>query len=249
VLVADGPDEFRKAVRQEFTAGADHIKIFISGGIAQPSETFDESQMSLEEVKATVEAARAKHSYVCAHSGSPLPIQQAVLGGVKCFEHGYYLDSKTVKAMHEAGCFLVPTLAVTRSPAWMKQHGFEDWTVKKALDAGGDHLDSIKKAVREGVKIANGTDVPPGDKEDGIPIVVKEMEYLTRAGLSNLGSIQASTINAAELLGVSGELGAVEPGFQADLISCQENPLRDVRALAKLILVMQAGQVIREGTA
>ncbi len=245
VQVADGPDEFRKAVRQEFEAGADHIKIFITGGIAQPSETFDESQMTFEEVKATVEAAQAKNSYVCAHSGSPLPIQQAVRAGVKCIEHGYCLSSKTVRAMREHGCYLVPTLAVTRSPNWMKEHGFQDWTIRKALGASKDHLASIKMAVREGVKILNGTDIPPGDKEDGVSIVVKEMEYMTHAGLSNLGSIQATTINAAQLLGVSNRLGAVEPGLQADLIASQENPLRNIRALAKLNLVMQAGQILR----
>lgn len=248
VLVADGPDEFRKAVRQEFTAGANHIKIFITGGIAQPSETFDESQMTFEEVKAAVEAAQAKNSYVCAHSGSPIPIQQAVRAGVKCFEHGYHMDSKTVRAMREAGCYLVPTLVVTRSPTWMKEHGFEDWTIKKALGAGADHLDSIKAAVREGVKIVNGTDLPPGDKEDGIAIVVKEMEYLIHAGLSNLGAIQASTIHPAELLGISRQLGAVESGLEADLIACQENPLSNIRALAQLNFVMQAGQLIREST-
>jgi len=200
--------------------------------------------MTFEEVQAAVEAASAKNSYVCAHSGSPLPIQQAVRAGVKCFEHGYYLDAKTAKIMKEAGCYLVPTLAVTRSPVWMKEQGFEEWTIKKAMSAASDHLESIRTAVREGVKVINGTDVPPGDKEDGLPIVVKEMQYMALAGLSNLQAIQASTVNAAELLGVSDSLGAVEPGFCADLIGCDGDPLRDLSAMGTLKFVMQAGTFI-----
>ncbi len=244
VITADGPEEFRKAVRQELHAGANHIKIFISGGIAQRGEAFDESQMTFEEVKAAVDAATAKGSYVCAHSSGAEPIQQAVRAGVRCFEHTYCLDRKTAVAIKEAGAFVVPTLCVTRSPGWMRAHGFEDWTIQKGLSAGPGHLDSIRTAVRAGITLVNGTDIPPGDTDSGIPVAIKEMEYMRDAGLTNLQAIQASTTNAAKLIRAEKELGVVAPGFHADLIGVAENPLKDIRALAKPVFIMQAGRLV-----
>jgi imidazolonepropionase-like amidohydrolase len=243
-LLADGPDEFRKCVRQEFAAGAQHIKIFISGGIAKRGESFDESQMIFEEVRAAVQAAKSRGSYVCAHSSGPAAISEAVGAGVLSFEHGYHLDKTVARSMKQAGCYLIPTLSVTRSPNWMKDHGFEQLTIDKAISAGSDHLESIRTAVKEGVKIVNGTDVPPGDKEVGMPMVVKEMEHMMAAGLSPLEVLKASTTVPAELIGAKQQLGVLEPGYYADLLVVKDNPLRDVSALGKPLLVMKDGEVV-----
>jgi imidazolonepropionase-like amidohydrolase len=82
----------------------------------------------------------------------------------------------------------------------MKEHRFEPWTIEKALDAAPDHLESARTAIREGVKILNGTDIPPGEKDEGVNIVVRECEHLVEAGLSPLGSMQTCTTNPAELM-------------------------------------------------
>ncbi len=197
---ADGADDFRKKCREDLLAGADHIKIFLTGGIAHKHESLAESQMSSAEVAAAVEVAKSEGTYVCAHAGDSGPIMRGVKAGVRCFEHAYHLDMDTARAVKSANGFIVPTLGVTRSQDWMSQHGFEDWTICKAVSAGADHLDSIKNAVKAGVTLVNGTDIPPGDADDGAPIVIREMEHCSEAGLEPLQSIQTATVNAARLV-------------------------------------------------
>jgi len=244
-IEADGADEFRKAARQELAAGADHIKIFITGGIAHRGERFSEPQTTIEEMEAAVSVARSKNTYVTAHAGGSEPIQKAIKAGLRCFEHGYQIDRPTARALREAGAYLVPTLGVTRSPEWMRANRFEEWTIEKALGAGGDHLDSIRYAVEAGVKIVNGTDIPPGDCDAGVTVAVREMEHMVAARLSPLEALRATTLRAAELLGLDSEIGAVEPGYAADLVAVRSNPLRDVTAMHDIHFVMQAGRVVR----
>ena len=245
-LIADGPDSFRKAGREELTAGADHIKIFITGGIAQEKETFSEPQMSVEEMEAVVSVARSRDTYVCAHSGGSGQVIKAAKAGVRCFEHGYQLDREACQAIKEAAGYVVPTLSVTRSPGWMKDHGFAGWTIEKATGAGGMHLDSIRTAVRAGVQIVNGTDIPPGEVSGGVNATVREMSYMVDAGLSPLEAIRSSSIRPAELMGIDGDVGLVQPGYCADLIAVREDPLKDIRALEGICFVMQAGRIVRK---
>jgi imidazolonepropionase-like amidohydrolase len=243
-LLADGPEEFRKRAREELSTGADHLKVFISGGIANRSETFEECQMTEEEIAAVVEVARSKNTYVVAHSGGSENISKAVKLGVRCFEHGYVINYDTAGLMADNGCYLCPTLCVSRSPEWMEAHGFEPWTIEKATTAGADHLESIRIAIQAGVKIINGTDAPPGDSDRGINLTVKEIGHYVDAGLSNLAAIQASTLNCAELMGLAEEIGVVEPGYYADLVALRGNPLEDIQAFRGIFFVMQAGRVV-----
>ena len=242
---ADGADDFRKKCREDLLAGANHIKIFLTGGIAQKDETFDEAQMSDEEIRATVEVARSKGTYVCAHSGDSGPVRKGIEAGVLCFEHTYNLDTATAFAIKEVGGFIVPTLSVTRSEDWMQRHGFEEWTICKAMSASSDHLESIKNAVKAGVTLVNGTDIPPGDTDDGAPVAVREIEYCSDAGLSPLQALQTATVNAAKLLG-SNSLGVIKPGAKADFIATSANPLDDPGNLREIFFVMQGGTVIRD---
>jgi imidazolonepropionase-like amidohydrolase len=244
-IEADGADEFRKAARQELAAGADHIKIFITGGIAHRGESFVEPQTSVAEMEAAVAVANSKNTYVTAHAGGSEPIQKAIKAGLRCFEHGYQIDRATARALHGAGAYLVPTLGVTRSPDWMKANRFEQWTIDKALAAGTDHLDSIRFAIAAGVKLVNGTDIPPGDTDGGVTVAVREMEHMVAAGLSPLEALRATTLRAAELLRLDREIGAVEPGYAADLVAVRSNPLDDVAAMRAIHFVMQDGRVIR----
>lgn len=242
---ADGADDFRKKCREDILAGADHIKIFLTGGIAHKNEGFDESQMSDEEICAAVEVAQSKGTYVCAHVGDSGPIMKGVKAGVTCFEHTYNLDIETATAIKEIDGFIVPTLGVTRSKDWMRQRGFEEWTICKAVSAASDHLESIKNAVKAGVTLVNGTDIPPGDTDDGAPIVVREMEHCLEAGLTPLQTIQTATLNAAKLIR-NDKLGVIKPGAKADFIATRANPLENIRNLREIFFVMQGGTVVRD---
>ena len=242
---ADGADDFRKKCREDLLAGANHIKIFLTGGIAHKDETFDEAQMSDDEIRATVEVAKSKGTYVCAHVGDSEPIMKGVKAGVRCFEHTYNLDAKTAAAIKEIDGFIVPTLGVTRSKDFMSRHGFEDWTICKAVSAAPDHLDSIKTAIKAGVTLVNGTDIPPGDHDDGAPIVIREMEHCVEAGLNPLQAIQTATLNAAKLINVN-NLGVIKAGAKADFIATIANPVEDISNLRNIFFVMQGGIVVRD---
>jgi len=243
---ANGPDEFLKAARTELAFGADHVKIFITGGISASARLREESEMTEEEMEAVVRVAGSKGTYVTAHAGGSEPILKAVGAGVTCFEHGYVLNRKAAKAIKEADGYLVPTLGVTRSPVWMREHGTTEQGLERVLSAADTHLQSIKTAIEEGVKLLNGTDIPPGDLNDGINATVREIEFLTHAGLSFIEAIRASTICAAELCGISDRVGLAEPGYVADLIAVPSNPLSDIRSMRQIRFVMKDGQIVRD---
>ena len=243
----DGADGFRRACREDLLAGADHIKIFLTGGIAHASESLDEAQMAAEEIAAAVSVARSKGTYVCAHAGDSEPIQRGLNQGVTCFEHAYNLNRDVARNIKSAGGYVVPTLAVTRSSDWMRRNSFEDWTICKAVSSADDHLTSIRNAIGAGIPIVNGTDIPPGDVDDGIPVAIREMEHCMSAGLDSLQAIQTATINAAALIGQP-NLGVIRSGAKADLIAMRENPLEDVRHLANLSLIVAAGKIVKQAT-
>jgi imidazolonepropionase-like amidohydrolase len=202
--------------------------------------------MTQEEVRAVTSVASSKGTYATAHAGGSGPIMQAIEAGVKCFEHGYLLNEEAATMMKENNCVLVPTLVVTRSPGWMKEHRFEDWTIQKAISAGDTHLRSIRNAVKAGVQILNGTDMPPGDWNEGAIAAVREAEFMMDVGLTPLDALRASTTYPAHLCKLGDKIGLIKAGYLADMISVPHNPLKDLRALREINFVMKDGEVIRD---
>lgn len=242
---ADGADEFLKRCREELHAGADHLKIFLTGGIAQQKETFEEAQMIDREIEAAVQVARSKNTYVCAHVGDSKAMARGLEAGVRCFEHAYNLEPDTARAIRAADGYIVPTLGVTRSTDWMERNDFEPWTICKAAAAGSDHMESIRSAIRAGVTLVNGTDIPPGDRDDGAPVVVREMEHCAAAGLDPLQALQSATLNASKLIRRP-DLGTIAPGARADLIAVPGNPLGELARMREIFFVMKDGEVVRD---
>jgi imidazolonepropionase-like amidohydrolase len=242
---ADGAQEFQKRAREQLSAGADHLKIFITGGLSVREGDLDQLQMTHEEMVAVVTVARSKNTYVSAHSASGRAIFQAAKAGVRSFEHGYYLNRETARAIRESGGYYCPTLCVTHCQDWMKMNRFEPWAMEKARDAASSHMESVRIAIQEGIRVVAGTDLPPGDTDEGGNVTVRELEFLVEAGLSPLEAIQASLVNGPTLMGIEGQVGTVQPGYQADLIAVRGNPLEDIRALREIFFVMQSGKVIR----
>jgi imidazolonepropionase-like amidohydrolase len=243
---ANGSDGFLAAARQQFARGANHIKIYITGGLAAEGETLDAPQMTSSEMAAAVQAAAERRSYVAAHAASSEAISLALEAGVRCFEHGYFLDAETAGKLASAGAFLSPTLCVTQLPEWMQDHYFTTIEIEKFTQVvGPEHRASVKRAIDAGVTLVNGTDFMPGEPSLDTSIAVREMELMVDAGLSPLQSIQASTINAAVLCQIEHVVGTIEPGLAADLVTVAANPLQDIRAMRDIVMVMQAGNVVR----
>ncbi len=258
---ADGHDGFLAAARAELGAGADHVKVFITGGIARQGEGFDGAEMTPDEMRAVVRAASERGKYVVAHAGAASAIRQALEAGVRSFEHAYQLDEATAAEMARRRVFLTPTLCVTRCPEWMADHNFSKWQIERAMEVGPEHLASIQTAIRSGlaatgpegssgsegpgITFVAGTDYPPGEPIEDTVVAVREMEFMAGAGLSPVQALQAGTVNAARLIKLADQLGAVEPGYVADLIVADADPAADVGALRSIPFVMQGGRVVR----
>jgi imidazolonepropionase-like amidohydrolase len=246
---ATGEQEFYAAALAELAAGADHVKIFINSGLAGPDEHYEHPEMTDGEIRGAVLAAGEHDTYVVAHSGGVSAIQQALRQGVRCFEHIYSLDDETAALLARPGIYATPTLCVTRSAGWMRAAGFPAASIERHLAAGEEHLASVRRAIRAGVTLVNGTDIPPGDLVDGTPAAVYELLMLAEAGLSPLSSLQSTSVNAAGLLGIGDHVGQVRPGYVADFVAVASDPLDDLATMRTISLVVQGGRVVREDAA
>ena len=241
--VVDGVDDVRRTVRELLQMGADQIKIMSSGGVASPTDPVNALGYSLEETRAIVDEAAARHTIVLAHAYTPEAIRRAVECGVRSIEHGNLIDAPTAALMAERGAVAVPTLityeALARDGLRLGLGAESVAKVEQVRAAGLRSLEIFKIA---GVKLAFGTDLLGGSHD------LQSEEFLIRAQVqSNLDVLQSATLIGAELLGQSGRLGEIVPGALADLLLVDGNPLDDLTCLTgqgeRIPLVMQGGLV------
>ena len=244
-IEADGPFEFRKAARRQLNHGADHIKIMISGGIAGEHESIGSSQMAFDEIEAVVQVVHNAGKRVCAHSGGALAMRDAIRAGVDCLEHAYFLDDDVAQMMVEHNTFLVPTICVSRAEDYFRRIGAAEWEVRKSAEANARHWRALQTAIGHGVKIAMGTDMLPGEMNEGTVATYREMEYMAEAGLTPMQVLVAATRIGAEVVNASEQFGTLEEGKFADVVACDGNPALETRALRNTRFVMQRGRVIR----
>jgi imidazolonepropionase-like amidohydrolase len=243
----DSPDAFRRAVRQEVFAGADWIKIAISGGIADTHGDIAASHMTKEEVAAVTDAAHRHSVKVTAHSGSAPATLEAIEAGLDCVEHGYFLTDEVLQLMVAKGVWYVPTIVVSQPTVmeFFKKIGSPDWYLARVESVGKAHWNTLQNAIKLGVKIALGTDQFPYEPNDGTTATIREAQYYVEAGMTPLKALRSATIDAATMLGVQDRLGRVERGMLADLIITDADPSRDIKALRGIKLVMKGGTVYR----
>ncbi len=244
-IEADGPDDFRKKVRMQLKAGADLIKICISGGIAGEHEAIRDSQLSKDEIRAVMETAHGSGKKVTAHAGPSGAIRDAIECGLDCVEHGYFLDDQTIELMVQRNVWYVPTIVVSRCEEFFHRIGAPEWMIRKALAAGELHFAALQRAIRAGVEIALGTDMMPAEPYEGTSATVRELEFYVEAGMTSREAVRVATRQPAEWLGVADRQGTVEPGKLADLIALDGDPNESISNLRKLRFVMKDGQVVR----
>jgi imidazolonepropionase-like amidohydrolase len=245
-LEADGADGFRRAVREQLRAGADLIKVCISGGIAGEHEQIDTPQLTDDEMAAVLQIAHDWGRKVTAHAGPADTIERAVELGLDCVEHGYELTDELTKTMAARDVWYVPTITVSRCEQFFVDSGVPTWMMDRALAAGPRHWQSLQYALRNGVPIALGSDMPPHAPYDETTATVRELEFMVEAGMGTLDALRAATIRPAEWLGVADTQGTVEVGKRADLIALTADPTRDIAALRTLHLVLKDGAVFRD---
>lgn len=242
----DGADGFRRGVRSQIKAGADLIKVMISGGIAGQHEAISTPQLTREEMAAVIATAHDWGRKVTAHAGPAPVIEEAVRLGLDCVEHGYELTEPVAVLMAGRGTSLVPTLVVTRCGDFFDSLGVPQWMQQRSLAAGPRHEQSYKLALAAGVEVMLGSDMPPHWPFEGTTATIRELEHMAAYGLAPLQALRAATALPARWLDASGDLGTVEAGRFADLIAMDADPSRDVSALRTLRWVMKGGQVIRD---
>jgi imidazolonepropionase-like amidohydrolase len=242
--VANGPDECRKAVRQRYKDGSDLIKITASGGVLSVAKSGENPQFTEEEIKAIVETAKDYGFKVAAHCHGAEAMKRAVRGGVNSIEHGTFMDDEVISLMKQHGTWFVPTIIAGKSVAdSAKKPGYyPELVTPKALAIGPKIQSTFAKAYKEGVKIAFGTDA--GVYAHGKNWM--EFMYMNEAGMPMLKAIQSATVSAAELLGVTDQLGSIEKGKLADIIAVDGDPEKDVKVMGKVSFVMKDGIIYKK---
>jgi imidazolonepropionase-like amidohydrolase len=243
---ADGPAEVRKATRDQIKQGADLVKVMASGGISGEFEGASGLQLEEDELEAAIGVAHAWGRKVTAHAGPAEVVRAGVEAGLDCVEHGYGLTAEVAKLMAARGVWYVPTLTVTRCKDFFERIEAPAWMMERALSQGGRHLESYRAALDEGVEIALGTDMLPAEPYDGTSATVRELEHMVEGGMTSYDALVAATTKPAEWLGLTDQLGTVEPGKHADLVATPANPAEDITALRELFFVMRAGIVHRD---
>jgi imidazolonepropionase-like amidohydrolase len=223
--VSGGPEGFRRRTRDNVAAGADLIKVCVSGWVPAAVASPEAYEIADDALAAVVdESIRAKR-LVIAHAISLGAAKAAVRAGVNGLAHAAFLDTATAHELRERDVFLISTLT----------------TLNQQLNPPTDALQaSVLTAQRAGVRIVFGTDggvLPHGRN-------AAEFRALTAAGLSPIETLRTATTNAAHALGLTGKAGTLAEGLPADIIAVDGDPMADIGAMERVLLVMQNGREI-----
>jgi imidazolonepropionase-like amidohydrolase len=233
-------ERFRQQAEARIAAGSDWIKIFGSRGSFQSVDTTQ--TVTFDEMKAAVDAAHAKNHRVAIHSYGPSGVKDAVRAGADSVEHGIDLDDETLAEMVSRGTVWVPTIDHNRYYIDAKdEYGFAAESIP-ALEAYIEkNLASARRAVKAGVKIAMGSDAVFSMFGQN----TRELGWFVKAGMTPRQALAAATTVAAALLGHQHDLGAISPGYFADLVAVDGDPFADVNVLIeKVRWVMKGGTVV-----
>lgn len=236
VEVVDGIEASRKAVREQIGYGVDWIKMYadraayVEGDTVHGIPTF-----TVEEAKAIVDEAHRERHRVACHARSVEGVQLALLAGVDSIEHGVSITNEQMEEMKKRGIYYVPTL-------WDMEYSAErrhNTQIDKQFQIGKD---TLIRAMRTGVKIAFGTDIGGFDWQ---LTPAKQMGTFVGVGMTPLQAILTSTRTGAELMGISGDVGMLQPGQFADIIVVSGDPLKDVTVLERVQLTIRHGNVYK----
>lgn len=220
--IVDGPDEMRRKVRELIRMGADVIKVATSGGVLSPRDKPTHGHFRDDELKVLVEEATSAGIWVMSHAQATDGIKAAIRAGIRSIEHGIYLDEEAIEMMIRNGTYLVPTLVAPQGVIDAAEAGasIPEESLRKAKEVIGVHRESFNKAVAAGVKVAMGTDsgvTPHGQN-------LRELQLMADGGMKPEEVLAATTSVAAELMGLDGQLGTIEPGKRADLVIVDGDP-------------------------
>ena len=244
--VADGTDEVRKKVRFNIQQGADLIKILATGGVLSANDDPRHTTYTQDEMRAACDEANRLGRFVAAHCHGKEGMIWVSNAGARSIEHGTYMDAEAAAVLKKNGTWYVPTLYVIEpiiapgNPLKIPEQSLE-----KARTVRGSMREAFKTAVKNGVKIAFGTDAgvfPHGTQ-------AKEFKIYTDLGMTAMQAIQTATTSAADLMGWAGKAGVVAKGSFADMVAVSGDPLQDITELERVKWVMKGGVVYKDALA
>ncbi len=241
---ADGVDEIIRVVRREIAAGADVIKMFASTGSAD--DVSGHQIYTFEEIKAAVEVTQSLGKSIAVHSYGPEAAHDAVIAGANSIEHATDLDDETIKEMVRRGIFYVPTIDHNRYYVeHAEEYGYGQDVIDKLNKFIERNLETARRAHKAGVRFAMGSDAlftMFGENTN-------ELGWFIEAGMTPEQVLKTATTNAAELLGMKNELGKIEPGYYADIVAVEGDPLENIDVIIhKVKWIMKAGNVVVDKT-
>jgi imidazolonepropionase-like amidohydrolase len=237
--IADTVDQVGPAVRRDIKFGADWIKLMATGGVMDPISDYTVQELSQEQMAKAVEIAHRAGKKVMAHAEGSEGIKAAVRAGVDSIEHGTVLDEEGATLMEQHGTWLVPTMfCFQHDMETGLSQGRDPVSFAKGVAILKEQGPAFKRALDHHLKIAYGVD-------DDVDFVSREFGALVRGGMSPIDALRAATINGAELLGRSKDIGAIEPGKYADIVAVDGDPLSDIAVMEKVTFVMKGGEVYK----
>lgn len=237
---ADGVAEVQRVARQQLAAGADWVKMFGSTGSDQDVTGYQ--TFTYEEMKAAADVAHQAGKRIAVHSYGPDGARAAVRAGADSVEHATDMDDATLKEMAARGTFYVPTVDHNRYYiAHKDEFGYDRAVIERLDNYIGRNVETLRRAIRAQVKIAMGSDaVITGFGEN-----TRELEWFVKAGMTPAEALAAATTNGAALLGMEKSLGAIAPGYFADIVAVEGDPLADIGAVVNGVRwVMKGGRVV-----
>ncbi len=241
--IADGPDQVRQTVREQVKYGVDVIKILASGGVLSKGDQPGAPQYTLEELKVAADTAHQAGRKIAAHAHGAQSIKWAIQAGIDSIEHASLVDDDGIALAKSHGTYFVMDIycddyILQTGP----KIGMTEELLTKERGVGQLQRDNFRKAHAAGVKMAFGTDAgvyPHGDN-------AKQFHYMVLYGMTPTEAIQAATINAADLIGRSTDVGQLTPGHYADLIALTSDPLQHIELLEHIDTVVKGGTVVKK---
>jgi imidazolonepropionase-like amidohydrolase len=237
---APNPDAMRTATEERIKNGSDWIKVYASRGSFDSVDTTQ--TLTFEEMKAIVETSHAAGHKVAIHSYGPSGVKAAVRAGADSVEHGIDLDDETMAEMVRRGTVWVPTIDHNRYYVDAKdEYGFTPEAIRPLQDYIQKNLDATRRAVKAGVRIGMGSDAVYSMFGQN----TRELGWFVKAGMTPEQALATATTTGAELLGMKDRLGRIAPGYTADFVAIEGNPLQTIDALFTSVrVVMKDGKVV-----
>ncbi len=244
---ADGPDEVRKAVREQLKAGADCVKFIATGGVMTPGVLPGSQQLTFEELRAGVEEAHKAGRTTAAHAHGAEGMKAAVLAGIDSIEHGSFMTDEIISLMKERGTFYSATLCSAQGFLDAPEGLVADWAQAKANQVRVALDDAFRRAYAGGVKLVLGTDAGTPFNRHGNN--ARELALMVKLGVDPLDALRAGTRNGADLLDRLDTVGSIEVGKAADVVLVQGDVVADITRLCEpnhIRMVVQGGRVVHK---